>query len=557
MTTFMDNNNQVSIIPLGGIGDVTRNMYLYEYKDQILIVDCGLGFADETMLGVDLLLPDISYLLKTNKKIVGMVLTHGHEDHIGSTPFILPQLPQFPVYGTPLTAALTNAKLQEYRAGRSVQAVPFKNAPVKIGDFSVEFIRVTHSVPDTAHLFIRTPVGNFYHGSDFKFDLTPADGKKTDFQKITRLASSGVLCHLSDCLGSERVGASPSESLIAYHFEREMRDCKGKFIITTYSSNISRLNQAIGVAQKLGRHVCFIGRSLIKAKEVGQKLGYMQIPQGMEIEVNQLKNYADNKVLLLVAGSQGQENSGMARIASGEHKDIKLDSRDVIVFSSDPIPGNEVMVNALVDTIAKAGCRVLYSAISHDFHVSGHGYMHDLMLSMNLVKGKTLLPIGGTFRHMKAYGELAKSQGYAEKDVFLIDDGQEIIFSRTDTKLGRKIPIKKVYVDQISGEEVESFVLRDRQKLSMEGVVIVMAEIDASNGTLANTPEIVIRGFSPKETGVVQKTLTHVLKQVLQPTQQQVLNWAYIRKRISETAEQKEFKELHRRPLILPVIVEV
>src|SRR5258708_15935745 len=185
MTTFMDNNNQVSIIPLGGIGDVTRNMYLYEYKDQILIVDCGLGFADETMLGVDLLLPDISYLLKTNKKIVGMVLTHGHEDHIGATPFILPQLPQFPVYGTPLTAALTNAKLQEYRAGRSVQAVPFKNAPVKIGDFSVEFIRVTHSVPDTAHLFIRTPVGNFYHGSDFKFDLTPADGKKTDFQKIT------------------------------------------------------------------------------------------------------------------------------------------------------------------------------------------------------------------------------------------------------------------------------------------------------------------------------------------------------------------------------------
>ena len=259
-------NNQLSFIPLSGIGDVTRNMYLYEYNDQILIVDCGLGFADETMLGVDLLLPDISYLLHTKKKIVGMLLTHGHEDHIGALPFLLPQLPDFPIFGTPLTAAFANAKLKDFNAQKRVQTVKFTDAEISLGSFRFSFIPVTHSVSDTSHIFIKTPVGNFYHGSDFKFDDTPYDGKVSDYAKIAELSKSGVLCLLSDCLGAERKGRTATDKGIAENFFNEMRDCKGKFIVTTYSSNISRLNQIIDASIRNGRRVCFVGRSLLIKK---------------------------------------------------------------------------------------------------------------------------------------------------------------------------------------------------------------------------------------------------------------------------------------------------
>ena len=351
----MHNNPRLSFIPLGGIGDVTKNMYLYEYNDQILIVDCGLGFADETMLGVDLLLPDISYLVKTKKKIIGMLLTHGHEDHIGALPFILPQLPSFPIFASPFTAALANEKLKEFKLPNRVQEVSFEKSDVHLGVFSASFIRVTHSVPDTSHIFIQTPVGNFYHGSDFKFDDTPADGKKSDYEKIAKLASRGVLCLLSDCLGAESKGRIPTELTIEVAFNREIQNCPGKFIVTTYSSNIARLNQIVAVSQKAGRKVCFLGRSLKKTKDVALERGYMKLSAHLELEVDQIKQYPDNKLTLVVAGSQGQEESAMARIANGEHREVKLNPQDVVIFSADPIPGNEVLVYELIDTITKKG----------------------------------------------------------------------------------------------------------------------------------------------------------------------------------------------------------
>src|SRR5258708_6724573 len=413
--------DSVSIIPIGGVGDVTKNMYLYEYKDQILIVDCGLGFADETMLGVDLLLPDISYLLKTQKKIVGLVLTHGHEDHIGGLPFILPQLGNdFPIFGTPLTAALANEKLKEFEIPTRVQTVQFTSPDIKIQDFRISFIHVTHSVPDSSNLFIQTPVANFYHGSDFKFDFTPETGKRSDLLKIAASGQTGIRCLLSDCLGSERSGYTPSEEVLTDNFEKEMRLCQGTFIVTTYSSNISRLNQAISVAQLFNRKVCFIGRSLIKAKEAAKQLGYLSLKPSMEVQIEQLKNYKDNQLLLLVAGSQGQENSAMARIANSEHREVKLSSRDVVVFSADPIPGNETAVHELVDTIAKIGARVVYSDMSDDFHVSGHGSSQDLLLMMSLTQPKELLPIGGTYRQMVAYKSLALQLVYKKENILLL-----------------------------------------------------------------------------------------------------------------------------------------
>lgn len=414
--------NQLSFIPLGGIGDVTKNMYLYEYNDQILIVDCGLGFADETMLGVDLLLPDISYLLnsaKQNKKrIVGMLLTHGHEDHIGALPFLLPQLPDFPIYATPLTAAFANAKLKEFNAKKRVEIVNFNDNEKNVGSFSFSYIPVTHSVSDTSHIFIKTPVGNFYHGSDFKFDDTPYDGKKTDYAKIGKAGIAGVICLLSDCLGAERKGRTPSDIGLTENFVNEMRECRGKFIVTTYSSNIARLNQIIEASLKNGRRVCFVGRSLIKNTEVARDLGYLNLKKEMEVEMDALKNHQDNKLTLIVAGSQGQENSALTRIANGEHRDVKLKEEDVIVFSSDPIPGNETSVYQLVDTLAKRGVKVIYSPVTRDFHVSGHASLEELEQLIKLVRPKKLIPIGGQFRHMFAYRKMAEKLGYKKSDIF-------------------------------------------------------------------------------------------------------------------------------------------
>ncbi len=555
--------NQLSFIPLGGIGDVTKNMYLYEYNDQILIVDCGLGFADETMLGVDLLLPDISYLLNSakqnRKRIVGMLLTHGHEDHIGALPFLLPQLPDFPIYATPLTAAFANEKLKEFNAKRRVETVNFNDNEKNVGSFGFSFIRVTHSVSDTSHIFIKTPVGNFYHGSDFKFDDTPYDGKVSDYAKIAKVASGGVMCLLSDCLGAERKGRTPSEIGLTENFINEMRECRGKFIVTTYSSNIARLNQIIEASLKNGRKVCFVGRSLIKNTEVARNLGYLNLKKDMEVEMDALKNHQDNKLTLIVAGSQGQENSALTRIANGEHRDVKLKEDDVIIFSSDPIPGNETSVYELVDTLTRRGTRVIYSPVTHDFHVSGHASLGELEQLINLVKPKKLIPIGGGFRHMFAYKKMAEKLGYKKSDIFLMEDGQELLFSNGNVKYGRTIPVKNVYVDEMSGEELESFVLRDRQKLSEAGIIIILAEVDAGNGQLVGNPDIIVRGLAPSayDSKRLNSRLMQDFHKALNPHKARVTNWIYIRKLIGETAERRIFKDLRRRPLVLPVVIEV
>jgi len=551
---------KISLIPLGGITNVTKNMYLYVYKNEVLIVDCGIGFADETMLGVDLMLPDISFLLDLlaqGKKIVGMAITHGHEDHMGALPYILPQLPQFPIYATPLTAGLANEKLKEFQIGQRIQAVEFNGGELKIGSFTISFIRVTHSVPDTSHVFIKTPLGNIYHGSDFKFDLTPYDGKKTDFQKIVSAGQQGIMCLLSDCLRSEKEGYTPSELTLSDSFEKEINKCEGKFFVTTYSSNISRLNQVVDVARKHGRKVCFVGRSLNRAKEVAQNLGYMKLERGLEVEIDQLRNFKDQNLALIVAGSQGQENSALTRIVGGENRDIKIGPKDTVVFSADPIPGNEISINSLIDNISQTGARVIYSDVFSDFHVSGHASSLEAMLLMELAKPKRLLPIGGTYRQMVAYKSLAKKQGYAPNDVILADNGLEVLLGQNSWNFGRKINLKNVYVDNVSGEEVESFVLRDRQKIAKEGVIVILVEIDGSTGQLANTPVVVIRGLSGQEAEDITKELQSLIKNVLSQKKEKIKNWIYVRKTLGDEAERYLSRHLKRRPLVLPVVMEV
>ncbi len=550
-------NNNLTYTPLGGAGRVTSNMHLYELDNEILIVDGGLGFADETMLGVELMIPDVTYLKNTHKKIVGMAISHGHEDHFGALPFVLPDLPSFPIFASPLTAEFANSKLKEFGLANRVQKIDFDGGEIKVGSFSLNFIRVTHSVPDTAHIFIKTPIGNFYHGSDYKFEQTPFDGKKSDLNKISELSRQGVVCMLSDCLGAEKKGHIQTESIILPALEREMAKTTGKFIVTTYSSNIARVGQIVEASRKFGKKICFVGRSMIKTKEMSVSLGYLKIDRGMEVPLEQLKNYKDSNIVMVVAGSQGQEHSALSRIVNGDHRDIKLNPQDTVVFSSDAIPGNEISVNSLIDNIARRGARAIYSKLSNEFHVSGHGAQEEIGLLMDLVKPKNVIPIGGTYKQMIQYKEVAKLHQIAENNVILVENGQQVVFTKEGKSLGKKISLNNVYVDQISGEELESFVLRDRQKLALDGIVIVMAEIDSSNGQLVDKPNIIMRGFSTQETKDVSINLAKQLKNALSQRKNPVTDWIYMRKFISEVSEKYISKTLRKRPLILPVVIEV
>lgn len=551
--------DKLTFISIGGIGDVTKNMYAYIVENEILLVDCGIGFADSSLPGVDLLIPDISYLKKQiadGKKIVGMLLSHGHEDHIGALPFILPQLPKFPIYGSTLTAALANEKLGEFDFDSRVTQVNFLDKDINLGVFTVSFIRMTHSIMDTANMVIRTPVGNFYHGSDFKFDFTPVDGKTSDLQKIAAAGSEGVLCLLSDCLGSERAGHSRSEAHISRSFEEEFRHTPGKIIVTTYSSNISRLNQAIEEGIKAGRKICFMGRSLLKARDVGRTLNYMNFPKKFEIKPHEVGRYKPSEVLLLVAGSQAQESSALTRIANNDDRDIRLEKGDTVIFSADPIPGNEENIYALIDEITRRGAKVVYSDITDEFHVSGHGSENDLKLLISLTNPKYMLPIGGTFRQMVKYKEIAKSMGYPENSVFLPDSGQEVIFTKTGVNYGKKIPGASIFLDQVTREEIDNYVVVDRVRIAKEGVMIVMVELVASTGQLEGIPTVLTKGFVYEKREEFEKMLGNTLTKRFTNREDPVKALGYYKKTIEKAAEEMLYRE-GRSPLVVPVIIEV
>ena len=550
--------DSLSFISLGGVGDVTKNMYVYQFGNEILIVDCGIGFVNDSMPGVDLMIPNISYLkqqISSGKKIVGMILSHGHEDHIGALPFILPQLPQFPIYGTALTAALSNEKLAEFGEKNRVATVSF-NDTVRLGSFSVSFARMTHSIIDTANMFIRTPVGNFYHGSDFKFDFTPVDGRPSEIRKIAKWGEEGILCTMSDCLGAEHRGHSKPEIKITESFEDEFRRAKGKIFITTYSSNIARMNQAIECARKFNRKVCFIGRSFSKVRDIGKKLKYMDLPPKMEIKPQEVRRMAPNNVLILLAGSQGQIESGLVRISEDQDRDIRINRGDTVIFSADPIPGNELNVTALIDTLSKKEARVIYSQISEAFHVSGHGAQNDLKLLASLTNPKFLLPIGGNYKHMVAYRQVVEEMGYTNDKVIFADESKEIIFSQNGFRVGKSVAQANVYVDQISGEAIENYVILDRQKIAEEGVIIVICEMGSNNGQLMGNPDIIVRGVNLENKDKLLQELGRQLSFIFSKRQEKVMNWSFVRKTIQQKAEEVLYKE-GREPLVVPVVLEV
>ncbi len=557
------NSPIIRIIPLGGIGDVTKNMYIYEYRrnpqeiSDILIVDCGIGFPDEAMYGIDLIIPDISYLRDKKDKIRGIILTHGHEDHIGALPYILPELP-VPVYGSKLTAALAQVKLHDFGLHTKVYEIK-ENDILRVGPFSVEFVHVTHSIPDATNLIINTPLGSFYHGSDFKFDWTPIDGKKTDVAKIALAGKNGVLCLLSDCVRVESPGYTLSEEIIEDTLEKEIRNCSGKFIFTTQSSNISRIQQAINVAIRNNRKIAFLGRSIEENVEVTKKLQYLSFPDMFVVKDKDLKKYPPQALALIVTGSQAQPNSALSRIAQNQHKFVSIQKGDVVIFSADPIPGYENSVHNLIDVLTIAGARVSYSEITDELHVSGHGAANDLSLMLSLVSPKYVIPIGGTFRQMKHYSLLAQKMGYKENQILLPQSGEIIEFdSRGSVNTKNKINLKNIMVDGLGVGDIGNVVLRDRQTMANEGIVVVVVPIEQNTGRVTSDPDIISRGFVYiKESEQLISQAKKVIVNSLQLKKGRIFDWQYVRKQIEGNLEEFLYKETHRRPLIVSVIIKV
>lgn len=553
----------IRIVPLGGVGGVTKNMYIYEYRyngkiQDILIVDCGIGFPDSDMFGVDLTLPDVRYLLDKQKYIRALVFTHAHDDHIGGIPYIIPKLGSFPMYGTRLTAAFTNIKLGELRSHAKVQPVSFGDV-IEHGSFRIAFIRVTHSVPDSAHLVIETPVGIFYHGSDFKFDRYPLDGKTSEFDKINAVGKRGVLCLFTDSLGSERAGFSPSEKVIGDTLTRELSFCHGRLLFTTISSNISRIQLAVNRALAFGRKIAFVGMSVEKNVREGIRLGYMTIPKDAIIQNKQLRKLPPIKQFLIVAGSQGQHDSALVKIANDVHKYIHIGEGDTVVFSSDPIPGNEVNVYHLIDQLFKTGARVSYSGITEDLHVSGHGSQGDLMLLLSTVGPKYVFPTGGTYRHIMQYQKLACELGHKKNDVLIPEEGEIIEFRiNTQPKTVEKIELENIMIDGFRVGDIGSVVLRDRRTIAKEGIVVVVVPVSSSLGKVISEPDIISRGF------VYMKNSTHLVEKAkkivtdsLHLKKGKLVNWYIAREQVEHRLGQFLYKQTGRHPLIVPVIINV
>lgn len=552
---------KVRFISLGGIVGVTKNMYVYElYKgdalQDVLIVDCGIGFPQEKELGVDFVIPDVSYLLDKVDKIRAILLSHGHEDHIGGLPYHYEKLGSPPMFTSKLTKAFIENKFKEFGGPPNVTLVDYGKT-YTFGGFQVEFIPVTHSIPDPMHILLKTPLGTLYHGPDFKLDLTPPFGVPPDFYRITKAGKDGVLCLLSDSLGSEREGLTLSEKIVGQTFEDEMRKTKGKFIITTFSSNISRIRQCVEAAIKFNRKIVFLGRSMRENTRLAHEIGYLPIPDSLTAEEADVSHLPPNKVCLIVAGSQGQYDSALSKLAHKRNKNIKIRPGDKVIFSSDPIPGNENEVYALIEELSVQGADVKYSDIQDQLHASGHGNQEDLKLLVRFTDPKYFIPIGGTIRHQSQYQKLVTELGYKKEQMFLLNEGESVWFTHKDAKVGETIEAKNIYVDAYGVGDVGNVVLRDRKTISSEGMVVCVLILDTQMN-LVTRPKILSRGFvyEKMEDGLMENA-TRVVETTLKPRGGEIRDILNIKREVGVHLEDFFFKERGRRPLIVVDVVQV
>jgi len=554
------NKNYLKIISLGGFGHVTKNMFVYETEKDIIIVDCGVGFPEQEMLGVDLVIPDVSYLLPKKDKIRAIFITHGHEDHTGALAYLLPQLGlNLPIFAPKWAKALIEDKLAEFGIIPNIDEIS-EGKRVNVGDFSLEFVKVTHSIPDTLHFAIKTPVGIFYHAADFKLDLRPVMGSPTNQNLIREIGQKGVVCMLSDCLRAENPGFTPPEARLGEMFEEEIGSCQGKFLVTTMSSNLSRLKMAIDVSLRHGRKIVLVGRSVEKNMEIGSKLKYVSFPKDTFIPKKIMGRFPPQSLTLLVAGSQGQLGSAMDRLVAGEIEQVKIKPGDKVVFSSDFIPGTESAVYTLIDNIYRLGGEVSYANIRSDVHVSGHGAQGDLSKLMELIKPKYLVPIGGNYRHLVAYRKLAVKNGYTSDTVLIRDNGEIIEFNEkglVPTK--EKVTVGQVMVDALGVGDVGNVVLRDRKILSEEGIVVAILPLKLDTFQFDEDPEIISRGFVYIKDNLELLAETKAgIRHTLAGLKGGVQNDTRLaRQVVQDYLEKFFFKKTGRRPMVLVVVIEV
>jgi len=556
--------SSLRIIPIGGMGNVTQNMYVYMYEDEMMIFDCGIGFPTLAMPGVDVMIPDITYIkdqLEAGRKIVGMVLTHGHDDHIGALPYILPELPSFPIFASPLTAGFAKNRIGDGGVDREITV--FKDNKVfNVGEyFKVEGFPMTHSVPDTRHFAVHTPEGIIYHGPDFKIDLQPVDHVLPDFDAISRIGKEGVLCMLMDCLRVERESWSKSESACYSALEESMDDVEGKYIVTLMSSHIHRIQQVVNVATKLGRKMVFIGRSVEQNVDVARQLNKLFIPADMVIDKKHITDYKDSELCIVIAGSQGQEGSSLVRAIYGEHPVLQIKAKDRVVFSSDAIPGNELNYFDAIDELSRNGVRVLYPEVVPDLHQSGHGGAMEQQLLVALVKPKYLFPMGGQDRHREKFFEMVASKmGYEDHQVLIPAHGDIIEFEDGRPTLGDHLNLQPRYVDGLGVGDVGRSVLSDRRALGTEGMIVLVMMKVAGKLDLHNI-DVVSRGFVfMKEAQDVVEFIKQTTKEIVHEVEDNSPTGDAgddeIKRAIEKKLGRKLYKIIRREPMILPVIVE-
>ena len=548
----------VKIIPLGGIGEVGKNMTVIAWEDNILVVDCGLVFPRQDMLGIDYVIPDITYLEKNKSKIKGFVLTHGHEDHIGATPYVLDKF-NVPVYGTKLTLALVELKLSEHGIKQNNLRCVKEGDKVNCGVFEIEFIKVSHSIDDAVGLAIKTPAGMIVHTGDFKVDYTPTDGKIIDLNKFTQLGNEGVLALLSDSTNAERPGYTISEKAVGQTFERYFSEAKGRIIIATFASNIHRIQQVVDAAKKFNRKICLTGRSMVRIQKVATELGYLDIPEKMLIEIDDISSVRDNKIVVLTTGSQGEPMSGLVRMASGEHAKMEIKRGDTVIISSTPIPGNEKYVSDVINLLYRKGANVIYGSMAQ-VHVSGHACQEELKLMLSLVKPQYFIPVHGEYRQIYSHAALAESMGIKNKNIFISEIGKPIILHSKGIEIGESVPSGIVMIDGLGIGDVGSVVLRDRKLLSLDGLFVSIVAISRQTGEIVSGPEILSRGF------VYMKEAENLLDEARAIVRETVEDCLY-EDRLSDSANMKNrirkalntylYTRTKRSPMILPVILEV
>lgn len=546
------------IIPLGGLGEIGKNITAIEYEDEIIVIDCGISFPDEDMYGIDLVIPDIKYLLDNKDKVKGLFLTHGHEDHIGAIPYILKQI-NMPVYGTKPTIGLVESKLKEHDMLSKTNLIPISpGESIKLNKLIIEFIRVTHSIAESCALAIHTPIGTVLHTGDFKIDYTPIDGKVMDLNRIAQLGQEGILLLMADSTNVERAGHSLSEKIIGETLNRIISNANGRVIVATFASNIHRMQQIADASMMYNRKIVFSGRSMENISNVAMDLGYLHIPKESIVGIEDLNRYPSDKITIITTGSQGEPMAGLSRIAYGSHRHISIEQDDLFIISASPIPGNDKLVSRVINQLYRKGVEVIYEDLE-DIHVSGHAYKEELKLIHTLVKPKYFMPVHGEYRHLKHHSDLALKLGMDKSNVFTLETGQVLEISQDKAIATEKVHTGVVFVDGIGIGDVGNIVLRDRRDLARDGMVTIVVAINKETYSIVSGPDIITRGFiyARESEGLIKKIKDVAKEEIEICLENNIIEWQVLKSGVRKSVEQLLYHKTKRRPSVFPIIMEV